>query len=321
VTAPAPVRGGGDGWLAWRGRGIGGSDIPGILGISPWASPLSVWRAKVTGGGSAGTGGTYEALRWGKLLEDAILAESGRRLGVVAHDYQLCLTHDDHDWARCTLDALYSEAGPPAPPQGVIEVKTTGEHRWDTLPGHVEAQVQWQLEVADLPDGWVACLHAGQRLSLWHVERDRDVGWGLLDVAGRFWTRYVQAGVPPPLDGHPATTAALAARYHAEPGQVADLAKQANDIAWLRSLHARQAALETEIEQLSNRVRAALGTATEGKIDGRTVVTWRAHSRRAIDVERLREEQPAIAEQYTTTSEVRPLRLVPPRRKERTTDG
>ena len=30
-------------WLAWRRKGIGASDIAGILGISPWASPWSVW--------------------------------------------------------------------------------------------------------------------------------------------------------------------------------------------------------------------------------------------------------------------------------------
>ena len=34
-------------WLAWRRSGIGASDVAGILGISPWASPFTVWADKL----------------------------------------------------------------------------------------------------------------------------------------------------------------------------------------------------------------------------------------------------------------------------------
>jgi len=30
-------------WLALRKKGIGGSDAAGVMGMSPWSSPLSVW--------------------------------------------------------------------------------------------------------------------------------------------------------------------------------------------------------------------------------------------------------------------------------------
>lgn len=33
-------------WLAARRKGLGGSDIAPILGLSPWTSPLQTWRRK-----------------------------------------------------------------------------------------------------------------------------------------------------------------------------------------------------------------------------------------------------------------------------------
>ena len=33
-------------WLDWRRGGIGSSDIAAIIGLSPWATPYSVWAEK-----------------------------------------------------------------------------------------------------------------------------------------------------------------------------------------------------------------------------------------------------------------------------------
>jgi putative phage-type endonuclease len=34
-------------WLEWRKGGIGGSDAPAIMGVSPWDSPLSLWQRRM----------------------------------------------------------------------------------------------------------------------------------------------------------------------------------------------------------------------------------------------------------------------------------
>ena len=36
-------------WLAWRRTGIGGSDAPAIMGVSPWKTPYQLWEEKVFG--------------------------------------------------------------------------------------------------------------------------------------------------------------------------------------------------------------------------------------------------------------------------------
>lgn len=36
-------------WLVWRNKGLGGSDAPAIMGVSPWCTPYQKWEEKVFG--------------------------------------------------------------------------------------------------------------------------------------------------------------------------------------------------------------------------------------------------------------------------------
>ncbi|MCL2729309.1 MAG: YqaJ viral recombinase family protein [Actinomycetia bacterium] len=291
-------------WHERRRAGIGSSDIAGILGVSSWATPYSVWTEKVTGGPPDDRGS--ERMLWGNLLENAVLDEAARRLGVTITARQVPLVHPRAAWARATLDASYDDAGEP----GVFEAKTTSDRTWPRVPVHYEAQVQWQLEVAQLPVAWVACLHAGQRLSLWRIERDEETGAALMRIAGRFWERHVVAGVPPAIDSSEATAAAIGRRYAStEPLLVADLTPAAAKMARLREIHDEQAGLKDERRLIENEVKAQLGAAEAGVVDGEVVVTWKPQESRRLDIERLRDEQPRIAEKYTAVKPSRPLRL------------
>lgn len=291
-------------WHDRRSRGIGSSDIAALLGLSAWATPYSVWCEKL-GHDTPGT----ERMRWGTLLENVIMDEAARRLGVTITGRQVEAQHPVHEWAIATLDATYAEP-PAATDAGVLEAKATSESRWDAVPPHYEAQVQWQLEVRNLPAAWVACLHGGNRLTLWLVERDEQTGAGLLRVAARFWEQHVLAGIPPEVDAAPATADALTRRYAATvPELTADLGPLRNEIARIREIRHMVHDMETESAELENMVRAALGAAEAGVIDGEEAVTWRPHTRRRVDTGRLRDEQPQLAEKYTASTTVRPLRV------------
>jgi len=297
----------GDHPLSWherRRRGIGSSDIAGVLGISAWASPYSVWLSKI-GSDTPGS----ERMRWGNLLEDVVLDEAARRLDVDVTGRQVEAQHPRHEWAIATLDATYAERRV-AVDKGALEIKTTGEASWDEVPAKYEAQVQWQLEVRQLPVAWVACLHGGQKLSLWRVERDEETGADLLEIAGAFWERHVVAGIPPELDGAQATTDALSRRYAVTvPELTADLGGLRDVIARVRENNRAIKAMEAENDELKNRLRAALGSAEAGVIDGEPAITWRPHGAPHFDSARFREEHPALAEEYTTVKTVRPLRV------------
>jgi putative phage-type endonuclease len=293
-------------WYARRRRGLGASEIATILHITPYAdaSEFALWQSKITGGG--GDWHQSEKMRWGNLLENVVVDETARRLGVTVTGRQVEAEHPDHPWAIAILDATYEE---PERAGGLIEVKTTGDRKWDEVPPHYEVQVQWQLEVRGADDAWVGCLHAGQRLSLWHVERDRELGAALLRIGGAWWRRHVLGGEPPALDASPATAAALNRRYPAVPELTADLTAHRDLVRDLHELRAAQRVLKGQAAAVENQLRAALGSAEAGQVDGETVITWREHTRRELDRAALREDQPQLADKYTRTRTVRPLRL------------
>lgn len=63
-------------WLMRRRKTIGGSDAAGIVGLSRWTSPFSVWADKT---GRAAEKEDTEAMRQGRDLEDYVAAAGWRK--------------------------------------------------------------------------------------------------------------------------------------------------------------------------------------------------------------------------------------------------
>lgn len=304
-----------DEWLAWRRGGIGGSDIAAILGLSSFGSPYTVWADKV---GLLPPSETTERQQVGLDLEDAIARMFHRRTGLHAAGEQTWCTHRDEAWMRCTVDAFVTEGpmdgftGPGLPAIvdaiGIGQWKTDGRRSFpDGVPPAMRAQVQWEMAVTDLPHAWLGVLHAGFAFEVYEVERDDDDIAFMVERAERFWHDHVLTGIPPEVDGHPATDAALSAVY---PGN-ADLPAVELDggiVAAWRNARA-EAKRWADLEQgHAQQIRAALGDVTEGRLDGALVASWRPQTSRRIDTKRLRAEWPDVAEACTTETTSRVLR-------------
>lgn len=172
-----------------RRRGIGGSDVAGILGISPWSTPLDVWRAKVLGDQDAET----EPMRWGTLLEPIIRAEAVARLGEPVTDGQLVVADD---WRFGNVDGLVGA-------DAILECKTSrdasewGQEGTDEIPLHYLTQVAWYLAVTARSLAHVAVLIGGSDFRMYRVARDARVEAAILERAAEFWRNRVLAKDPP----------------------------------------------------------------------------------------------------------------------------
>jgi putative phage-type endonuclease len=287
-------------WLEWRTRGIGASDVAGILGNSPWASPYSVWFSKVGPPGEGGQSANAEAMRWGGLLEDAILDETARRLDIEIISRQERVELADWPVARATLDGRYYSLADPAD-HGVIEVKTTSTPRWYEVPEYYEAQIQWQLMITGEPRAWLPCLHMGRRLSIWQIEADPEIGKGLLEIVQNFWERYVCTGTAPEVDAAPATTDAITARYSSpEVGEVVDISPLAGTVDKLRNVREEIKQLGNVKDALENTIKNAIGDHGEAAaVDGEIVATWKKSLRTQLDFELIREKYPRESAECT----------------------
>src|SRR5262245_35499897 len=95
-----------DDWLKWRRDGIGASDIAALMGISPWASPWSVWADK---SGLLPPEPENEYMAAGRWLEAAIAPWFTDITGLHVTGEQMWCTHPGKPWARCTPDGFIVE--------------------------------------------------------------------------------------------------------------------------------------------------------------------------------------------------------------------
>lgn len=319
-------------WLAERRRGLGASDIAAILGVSPWASPWSVWVDKT--GLYVDEDEPADHLQFGLDLEPTIASWfERRRPGLFVTSRQRLVAHPEIPWALATLDGLVVDGGDACwleyrldDALAVFESKYSADARWDEVPEHYRIQCLWQLLVTGLDVAYLAVMHLAfgrPRFEVYEVARDQAAIDRMLVAAERFWMGHVVAGIPPATDSHPATTSALA-RYWTDPVAlpIVDLSPHFDDVERFAKLRTERSEHEGKVRRLTeqlvpieNRLRAALEDHSEGCIDGQVVVSWRQQDRHGLDTAALRADHPDLAEKYVRVTQQRVLRLHLPRTK------
>ena len=72
---------------------------------------------------------------------------------------------------------------------------------------------------------------------------------------------------------------------------------------------------KTAIDEIENRLRAAIGDAEIATVDGTPVLTLRAQERKGLDTKALERDHPEVAAAYQFTSTYRVLRAAPKSKK------
>lgn len=261
-----------------RRRGIGSSDIPAIVGVSPHAAPIDAYLSKLGLSEVVETGETWCGDRAEGFI--ASLYEERADVGLRA-EHPTTIVHSEHPWALATPDR-WTDDGSPGGRGRIVELKLVGTHMlhlWrDGLPAHVEVQVQWQLEVCDVDRADVAALLGGTDFQVFTVERDRAKGAELLEVGRRFWVDHVLARVPPPHTGAQARALAQL-RY---PMSMGDMLPASTEAETLRrsivKLREEEASLADARQRLESEAMAMIGNA-DG-ID--ETFTWRRAGKTAM---------------------------------------
>lgn len=97
-------------WLRERKKGIGGSDVAAVLGLSPWRTPLDVFNDKTAE--TVDEKPQSEAAHFGTILEDVVADEFARRTGFKVVRFNKTLTQNPGchvggvGWARANLDRV-----------------------------------------------------------------------------------------------------------------------------------------------------------------------------------------------------------------------
>lgn len=168
---------------------LGSTDIAAIVGLSPWATPLDVYNAKVNGH----TVPDNERMKWGRALEDAILTQYAKDNGHIIGNRQVFAQHPQYEHMGGTADAVYGL-------EELIEVKTTSA--WNTeydekVPDHVEIQCQWLMGLLNLTRATILVLKGGQEQKQYKINFKPKIFEHCVNEANKFWITHIVPEVPP----------------------------------------------------------------------------------------------------------------------------
>lgn len=179
-----------------RKLGIGGSDMPIILGLSNYKTPYQLYLEKK---GILSTGEEMSPVQyWGNRLEAIVRDEFADRNKVLIQTPDTII-HPFHDFLRANIDGYINEW------DSVLEVKCAtqfmandwGDDGSDYIPMAYLAQVAHYCSVLNAQSAYIAVLIGGHDYRQYKYVRDLELEKTLIQAASSFWET-IQKDLPPP---------------------------------------------------------------------------------------------------------------------------
>ena len=295
-------------WIEARRSLVTSTDIPVILGLSPYKSEAQLAREKL---GMVDPQPTSLQMEIGTALEPVIAMEYERLTGTKLHRYSGIVTHPQIEWAAASPD--WRRVGA----RYLVEGKTSQSRRWDgeDVPQDVEAQVRWAMGCTGFPVADVAALLHSREMRIYTVEHDAGLFDGLVAIADDFRKRLLT-------DGPFAENAAsVKAAYPADDGsEIKADAEIEEAVMQLIKSRAWKKDCEEAIERLETAIKTRMGPATRLVGTGWSITWKRTRDSEQTDWKSIADgllrqlpetERVALVGMHTTVREgFRPFRVV-----------
>ena len=296
-------------WLAERKKGLGGTDVAAILVASADTkdkvgcferSLFKLWSEKT---------GIFES----EDSDNSILMRGRVMEKYVCELYELHLGEGCRLWEKGltwhpTRPRIFGTPDRMVELNGItfgMDAKTRrrrngwGKTRSTDVPLDVEVQMRTYMEIFDAPYWDIATLFSLDDFRVYRLERDKELGKQILDVAEDWWQKYVVEETPPPADGTPMCRNVLG-KIHP---RVEDEKLRAATVAE-RDLYERLLKVRSEYKELTekkteleNQLRQCIGES----LGIAQLATWKQTSnRRVFDKKTFMTDEPELYKKYTT---------------------
>lgn len=292
-----------DTWLDTRRLGIGSSDLPAVMGLSGFKTPLHIYYDKR--GEIPHDDEFSEAAHFGTILEEPLAIDWARRNRTVVERVGV-IANEDEPWQMCSLDRLCTECPYDRTARSLcaLEVKCRNAFvakLWRTgPPDDVLAQVLWQILVTGLDHVHVMCLIGGNDPRMYTVRREEHVKLVayLHAEASRLWHEHIVPGRPPATTGDepPDALIELYDRLHPDRDGVVQLDRDGDaqdDLAEYLDAVAVKSAAEKRRKAALAKMIGRLGDAQAATVMDRPFYSIEQSSKESPDLARLRAEFPA----------------------------
>lgn len=301
-------------WLTYRRKGIGGSDVAAIMGVSPFATIRDLYNDKV------GIKPVIEeeesnwvAKEVGHRLEDLVAEIFSKKTGLTVFPVRKMFRHPKYPFMLADVDFFIVF---PDGSYGILECKTcnyNAKDKWadGAIPENYVYQVHHYLSVVNLKKAYIACLYGNNEdeFVIRSIERDFMEEEEIIEQESYFWNEYVQKKVEPAYTGRPDLILASIRKYNG----LAD--KSVPETTLSSQIEKRKKEIENEQKALSVPFVAYMGNGCKAILsDGgyRYKVTYNPTIRTQIgkgQMEKLKIQHPDIYEEYAKTTESRIFRV------------
>jgi predicted phage-related endonuclease len=274
---------------ATRATGIGGTDVPKILGVSKWGTPFSVYAAKI---GLVPPEPAGEQADAGIFLEPWVLSRWVAKTGKALWTPKATFRVVDRPWELMNPDGvtLDGETIVDAKTRSPFDRKKWGEEGSPDTPEDERLQVEWYCAIWGAKK-WELPVSFDRQVEVFRGDADRDLGQMVREEVQKFWFDHVVAQIPPtPLTGE-AAAEFLRLRFPKNTSTVREAVEYEAALAkkW-KTLKDALADAEVQLEAVENEIKLCIGPADGIKGDGWGYTWKKAKDSEHVDAKATLEE-------------------------------
>ena len=290
-------------WLEVRKKSIGGSEAGALLGMNPYASPLTLYLDKK----DLSKPREYkEAMRLGNDLEEYVAQRFVEETGKKVRRDNYMYMHDDYDFITANVDRVIvgENAG--------LECKTMGSfNNYDLengeVPTHYWCQCQHYMAVMGYDRMYLAVLVFQKGIFINTIERNQEFIDGMLDAEKIFWTEYIEKNQMPAPDGSEASEAALKELYPESRDMTIQMPNSDGLIKEYLRLGDQIKDLKDRQTEVKNKLCARLGDAEAGE-GTEYKCSWKTSTSQRVDTTLLKKNFPEVYQAVAKKSKSRTFR-------------
>lgn len=291
-------------WLRYRRTGIGGSDAAGIVGLSKWSTPYTIWLDKTN---RAVEKEETEPLRQGRDLEEYVAQRFSERTGKKVRRRNAIMRSTKYTWALANVDRMIvgEDAGLECKTTSTLDVRKFHDVEF---PEQYYAQCLHYLAVTGADRWYLAVLVLGREFHVYTLQRDEEEIASLMRMEEHFWNMVLEDSAPSP-SGNDADTEAITTIYRESREGTVELFGREPMLEEYERLRQQQNEISTRMAEIENEIKLDMQEAEKGEI-GRFRVSWKTQTRRSFQVKEFTKEHPEISvDGYYKESTSRPFRI------------
>ena len=280
-------------WLAYRKRGIGGSDAGAVCGLNPYCTAIQVYYDKTT---TEIQQTDNEAMRQGRDLEDYVARRFMEATGKKVRRANAMYYHEKHPFMLADVDRMIvgENAG--------LECKTASpymEDKWKdgNVPVHYLIQCHHYMGVCGADAWYIAALILGRGFVYYRIDRDEELISSLIQIETDFWKEHVLKKVLPAPDGSETADKAIAEYFRQSSAVSIPLNGFDKKLERRQELLEVMKRMETEKRRIDQELKLYMGEAEMAENE-HFRVSWKSVKSSRLDEKRLKEEEPEVYEKY-----------------------